>query len=241
MQIDEFLTLVRKRRSIRQFKNTPVPDEYVKKIIEAARWSMSGANGQPWEFIVVRDRDTIKKIVDLYAEYLQQTWQIEETRVSELRHPAHDPDGFLGPAKYGAAPVLIIVCGDPRTYQATMLTANFLVGEGGPHATYLKNMGNATQNLHLAAAALGLGSQWLSVSRPWESSLKALLGVPDDLEIHTIVPIGYPAYEPALPYRRELEEILHYEKYDKSKYRSGKDIYNFLLKLRQRTKRAYPD
>ena len=68
MQIDEFLDLARKRRSIRKFKPAPVPDEYIEKIIEAGRWAMSGANGQPWEFIVVKDKETIKKIVEVYHD-----------------------------------------------------------------------------------------------------------------------------------------------------------------------------
>ncbi|MDP2720086.1 MAG: nitroreductase family protein, partial [Dehalococcoidia bacterium] len=68
MQFDEFLTLVRKRRSIRRFKKDPVPDELITKIIDVARWSMSGANAQPWEFVVVKNKRTIKKIAELYSE-----------------------------------------------------------------------------------------------------------------------------------------------------------------------------
>jgi len=59
------------------------------------------------------------------------------------------------------------------------------------------------------------------------------------LDIHTVVPIGYPAYEPEPPYRRELSEIVHFEKYDRSKYRSGDDIVKFLYELRGHTKPAY--
>ncbi len=239
MEIDEFLKVVRKRRSIRQFKPDPIPDEYIEKILEAARWAMSGANGQPWEFIVVKDGKTRNKIVDFCEDYRKQSWQIERTRISEFRHPAYI-DGPAGRPLFGDAPVFIVVLGDLRTYQASILTPHFLMGEGGPQGTYLKNMGNATQNLHLAAAALGLGAQWVSVSYSFEGRLKALLGVPEELTIHTIVPIGYPAHKPAPPYRRKLAEIVHYEKYDQSKHRSGEDIYEFLRELRQRTKPAYP-
>jgi nitroreductase len=59
MQIDDFLELVKSRRSIRVFKPDPVPRETIEKILEAARWAMSGANGQPWEFVVVQDRARI--------------------------------------------------------------------------------------------------------------------------------------------------------------------------------------
>lgn len=58
MQADELLDLIRNRRSIRMWKPDPVPDEYIETILEAGRWAMSGANGQPWEFIVIKDKDS---------------------------------------------------------------------------------------------------------------------------------------------------------------------------------------
>ena len=237
MQIDKFLELVRNRRSIRRFKPAPFPDEYVEKILEAGRWAMSGANAQPWEFIVIKDRETKTKIVDAWFEPRREAYTIEQTRIEELRHPQllHFP---VSPG-FKDAPVLIVVTGDNRTYQATVLSTNFIRIETGPASIYLKNIANACQNMHLAAAALGLGSQWISVDHVWESSLKAILDVPAVLDIHAIVAIGYPAYEPAPPYRRELEEIVHFEKYDRSKYRSGEDIIRFLYDLRKRTKPAY--
>ena len=66
MQIDEFLELARTRRSVNKFKPDPVPDEYINKIIEAARWAMSGANSQPWEFIIIRDKETKDKLADIF-------------------------------------------------------------------------------------------------------------------------------------------------------------------------------
>jgi len=239
MQIDEFLELARKRRSIRRFKPDPIPDEYVGKMIEAAHWAMSGANAQPWEFIVVKDNETKYKIANLYLEGEKRTWDFEKTRIKELRHLAHTDGPPTNLPGFKDAPVFIIVCGDPRTVQATVLITHFLPNEGGPGAHFLKNMANATMMLHLAAAALGLGSQWVSINRTVETPLKALLGVPEELTIPTIVPVGYPAYEPAPPYRRELKEIIHFERYDLARFRSGDDIYEFLLNLRQRTKPAY--
>jgi nitroreductase len=56
MNYEDFLELAKKRRSIRRFKSDPIPDEYIGKIIEAARWAPSGGNSQPWEFIVIKKR-----------------------------------------------------------------------------------------------------------------------------------------------------------------------------------------
>ena len=239
MQGDEFLELVRNRRNIRRFRPDPVPDECIEKILEAARWAQSGANAQPWEFIVVKDEETRHKIADIYTEQQKQTWDIEKTRIRELRHRAHIDGPPASPPGFKDAPVFIIICADPRPVQATVLITHFLHNEGGPDAHFLKNMANTTQILTIAVSAFGLSSQWVSVNQVTETPLKALLGVPGEIAIHTIVPVGYPAYKPPPPYRRELKEIVHFEKYDRSKFRTGDDIYEFLLALRQKTEPAY--
>lgn len=159
------------------------------------------------------------KIAKIYVEHgSKRVFAIEKTRDKDLRHPMFR-SFYTNPPGWKNASVLIAICGDQRTYQATVLATHFFNGEGGPVATYLKNMANATQLIYLSAAALGLGTQWVSVNVAWERHVKVLLDVPDDLIIHTIIPVGYPAYEPGTPYRRELHEIVHYEKYNRSKYR----------------------
>jgi nitroreductase len=137
------------------------------------------------------------------------------------------------------APVLIFVCGDPRTVQATVLAADFQSGEGGWGAHFFKAIGNTTQIMGLAARALGLGAQWVSLDNVLESRPMTLLGVTEELEIHTIVPIGYPACEPPPPFRRELKDVVHFEKYDMSKFSNGEKIYDFIFELRGRTRSAY--
>lgn len=238
MQYDEFIELVRKRRSVRHVKPDPVPDELVEKILEAGRWAMSGGNGQPWEFIVVKNQKTKDEMARTWAELRKEMYNIlEMTRTEELRHPLAFHPYTLPPFK--DAPVLIVVCGDRRTYLATVLGGQLFGGDGGiMEATYLKNMANTVQNMHLAAASLGLGSQWFSVTRPWEQALKPILEVPAILDIHSMVVLGYPAYETPPPYRRELKEIVHYEKYDKSKFRSGEDIIKWMLTSRQSIRTA---
>ncbi len=238
MEIGQFLDLLRKRRSCRQFRPDPIPDEWVQKILEAGRWAMSGANGQPWEFIVIKDQKTKDAIAALSMRHRERVFQAESTRVEELRQPGFREFHHESPPLQ-TAPVIIAVVGDRRTLQASVLYGNFVPGEGGPMAPYYKNMANATQLMCLAAACLGLGAQWSSVSSSWEESLKALLGVPEELAIPTLVPIGYVDHKPPPPFRRKLAEITHYEKYDQSRVRSGADINDFLKELRQRTREAY--
>jgi len=53
--MDELMEIMKYRRNIRRYKPDAVPDELIEKILEAARWSPSGDNAQPWSFIVLRD------------------------------------------------------------------------------------------------------------------------------------------------------------------------------------------
>jgi len=51
------LEAIRKRRSIRRFKETPVPDQQIERLLEAAQLAPSGFNVQPWQFIFVEDKE----------------------------------------------------------------------------------------------------------------------------------------------------------------------------------------
>src|SRR3990172_12013228 len=113
MNVDDFIELARARRSVRRYKPDPVQDEAINKILEAARWAMSGANAQPWEFIVIKDEDTRAKIFELYREHRKFVDTVERTRIEEIRQPVIGTldEGF---PMFRDAPVIIAVCGDVR-------------------------------------------------------------------------------------------------------------------------------
>lgn len=238
MNIDELIELAKTRRSVRRFKPDPIPDEYVEKMLEVARWSPSGANGQPWEFIIIKDQKTKTRMAELYRDIRPEHFIIEQTRIPELRHHQTSTRQDFLPG-FKDAPVLIVVCGDRRTFQASALAGRFTGSELGLDGTYQKNIGNAVYGIHLAARALGLGAQWLTVPSDWEQLIKPLLNIPILIAPHVVVPVGYPLYEPPSSYRRSLEEIVHYEKYNMAKYRSGEQVIEFIRKIRGHTKPAY--
>ena len=68
MEYESLLELVKQRRSIHRFKTDPIPDEYVEKILEVARWAPSGMNMQPWEFVVVKEPELRAQIVKYIDE-----------------------------------------------------------------------------------------------------------------------------------------------------------------------------
>ena len=56
------------RRTVREFKDEVIPDELLLEILETAKWSPSPVNSQPWRFIVIKDKDTLKKLAE-FAKY----------------------------------------------------------------------------------------------------------------------------------------------------------------------------
>jgi len=63
----ELYKAIRLRRSVRRYRPDPVPDQIIRKIMEAASWAPSSSNSQPWEFVVVRDRNTLEKLSRTHA------------------------------------------------------------------------------------------------------------------------------------------------------------------------------
>ena len=106
MVMDDLHALVMQRRSIRGYdENRDIPDEVVRTILDCARWAPSGGNGQPWEFVVVRDQATRYKIADYYMKQMEQKREMDLAVRGTARMTG---DGFR------RAPVHIVILGDPR-------------------------------------------------------------------------------------------------------------------------------
>jgi nitroreductase len=229
MDYDSLLELVKTRRSIRAFTDEPVSDEMVQQVIEAARWAPSGANSQPWEFIVIRHQATKDQIAAWARQNQELVHEAEFTRPEELRWPsAARPVSDL-PLK--AAPVLILVVGDPR------------VSKSFPLLTYVeraeKNLVSALAGaflcMALAATSLGLGAHWASlVGATYPSAMiRHLLGIPDGYMIYDMLVLGHPAAGAKPRVVRDRAAMIHYERFEPAKYRSDEQIREWLISLRK--------
>jgi nitroreductase len=237
MTYDDYLELIKTRRSIRSFSDEPVSIEDINKCIEAGRWAMSGGNAQPWDFVVVTQKEMIEKLILAKDEVHSELYAIEQTRKDEYQMPALKNEKSYLPFK--DAPALIVVLADRRAYQATLLAAQFVMIENQPGTIFHKGVGNATQNIITAAHSLGIDSAWLSVDKLWEYSIKEYLDIPHIYEVPTVIALGHANYEPGKGVRRDFDSMVHYEKYDRSKFRTGKDITDFIKGLRVRTDKSY--
>ena len=130
--------------------------------------------------------------------------------------------------------MLIVILGDGRRQWGTVLGAMTF----GRHQSHLTDaLSNAATLMHLAATSLGLGSQHVTIHV--QEPFKRVLGVPDLLMIHHILPIGFSAIDRRPTVRRPLDEVVHYDRYDESKYMSNQQVLSFLHELRGRTMPAY--
>ncbi len=228
MEIDKFIELLKSRRSIRAYKPDPIPDEYIQKIIEAARWAPSGGNSQPWEFIVIKKKELKDRIADLFIKSVASLREAELTREKEMRIPALVGE-MMGPG-FKNAPVLILLCGDPRLNEAFPLVVFQKLG----HEVFISNLASAFLCMQLAAKSLGLGSQWVSAAGNFmEDDLKELLNIPKGIKIYDMMAVGYPAYQLGPRSPRRIDEMTHYDQYDRTKLRSDQQIKEFIKNLRK--------
>ena len=218
MTIEALRGLVEQRRSIRGYdESREVSRKAIEAILDCARWAPSGGNGQPWEFIIVRDRAMRDQIADCYIKQLEQKREMDLAVRGTAKMTG---DGFR------RAPVHIVILGDPRVKESYPIRTKLEKAE----SHFITGLANATLLIHLAAASLGLASQYVSdANSPYmETMLKVLLKVPEPLRIYHLVPIGYTKGPVAAPPRRTLDEIVHYGTYDMDKYRSDEQLAGFV-------------
>ena len=177
------------RHSTRKFKEEPVPQEVLDKVIEAGRQAPSGKHKNQSRFIVIRKKEVLQELIALVQ---QEFAKMEVT-------PENDDNfgGAIRAAKKGGyvfmynAPVLIVVA-NKRDY-------------GNKYA----DVSCAMQNMMLAANALDLGSCWINQLRWLQDNpvLRAYLqklGMAEDEEVCASLRIGYPDTPDGLPGRRVM-------------------------------------
>ena len=64
----EVFDCIKSRRTVREYKPDPIPEDVLQKILQAGRWSPSSSNSQPWHFVVVQDPNTLKTLGELATQ-----------------------------------------------------------------------------------------------------------------------------------------------------------------------------
>jgi nitroreductase len=212
--------------------NRPIPKEKLQQILEAARWTPTGHNMQNYQIIVIDDKALLEKIGNIKSRILEEFLRDNYTQLSfseeELRRKkvgilaAGFPPDWVNPDKISqvaeespAIPLVNSIRGSP-----TLLMVFYDPTKKAPASAVdvygFISLGCLMENIWLAATALGIGMQILSLSATVsvEKELKQLLNVPEHLKIAYTIRLGYPTvtFKP-LQVRREIKDSTHYNKY----------------------------
>ena len=188
------------QRAIRRLRPDPVPEDTIRKLIEAATKAPSGGNSQPWKFIVIRDASTKSQISDYYLRSWEAAYGGQAANPGSLQTRVRSSADHLA-RNMTDAPVLIMACVQHDGSPSTMARGSSIYP--------------AVQNLLLAARGMGLGSVITTLHRRYEAEIKSLLGIPENVETAALLPVGYPEegdqYGPTR--RAPVSEVAYWERW----------------------------
>ncbi len=194
----QFFVLLGRRRTVREYSNREVPIELIERAIETAGTAPSGANLQPWRFLVVKDVEVKRKIreaaeAEEYESYHNRMSEKWLHRLSPFGTDEHKP--FLE-----IAPYLIVV------FRITSIVED---GESEPTYYSQESVGIAVGLLLAALHNVGLAT--LTHTPSPMKFLKEILGRPRNETPFVLIPVGYPANNTNVPdiKRKSLGEIMN--------------------------------
>lgn len=202
-EADVLLEFIRSRRSSKLLGMGEVPLELVLKALEVATYAPSAHNAQPWRVVVVKDRETIVRLLEEMAE----VWR---TDLRSDGHPEWRIEAIVRESMKRTlrASVLIVVC-------LTMEHMDVYPDERRARCEYLmavQSIGAFVENLLLALHALGLGACWRSGPLFAPEAVRRVLGIPEHVEPQAMVEVGLPGgVRP--PSRMTLREVVHIDKW----------------------------
>ncbi len=168
--------VISRRRSIRKYRDAEIEDDKMETLLKCAMYAPSAINEQPWHFIVVKDKDSLKEL----SETLAYGKMLSE------------------------AAAAIVICADKNLCKTK-------------EDFWVQDCSAATQNILLAATAMGIGSVWLGIY-PNEDRVKAIadyFGIPAKVVPFNVISLGYPQDDGDLKEKPERfkKDRIHYNRW----------------------------
>lgn len=176
---------INQRRSVRKYKQTAVEEEKLQALLESARLAPSGNNTQPWHFIVVREEENRKAVMEAAHS---QKWMM-------------------------TAPVFIVCVGDVKSRiddtTGVNLDENSFEWE---LKQVIRDTSIAIEHIVIEAESLGLSTCWIAWFT--QEEIRPVLGIPQDKFVVSVLTLGYADETPSARPRKPLDSIIHYEKWN---------------------------
>jgi len=205
-----FFELVGNVRAMRRLKPDAVPEDLLRKVLDAGAKAPSGQNTQPWSFLVLKKEDSKRWFADRYRAAMEQRFG------SFLSPSNHDDKNFqrqLDATRYQIdhmhrAPVLLVVCG-VRDWPFSVPEGQ-RVGHAPPSygAVY-----PCVQNILLACRAVGLGASLTTMQQVFEQEMHERFGIPDDYGVVATIPIGFPMGKFGPTKRNPAADVTYFERW----------------------------
>lgn len=178
----EALQCIETRRSIRNFKDTPVPHDLIEKIVKVASYAPSWKNTQVARYVVVENKEIQEKIAnDAVLGFSYNTGTITKAAALVVVTMVHGRSGY---EKDGS----------------------FTTSKEDRWEVF--DTGIATQTFCLAAHDLGLGTVIMGIFD--DSKVAELIGLEEGQKVAALISIGYPDEEPKAPARKDVSELLRF-------------------------------
>ncbi len=188
--------IIKNRRTVRKFKSTPVPQEHIIKILEAAHYAPTSGNQQPWKYLVIRDRSKL----DLLSEkallwYLERYKNQGSPSDEQIKNMSERLEKTL--KNVLSAPVYVAVLVDTKAKYP-----GYILYDGTLTAGYMM----------IAARALGYGTGFFTTFFP-EKEIKKFFQIPDQYKLICFSPIGIPEEWPEAPPKKNIHDLVIFESF----------------------------
>jgi len=228
----ELTDALRTTGSVRAFLEESVSDETLYEILDEARFAPSGGNRQAWRVIVVKDAARRRALRDLYLDgwhdYVAHVLaglvpfsplaSAEDRAAAAAQREAaiatSRPNGF--PETLEHVPVMLVICADLTALAATDRDLDRYQIAGGA------SIYPFVWSILLAARARGLGGVMTTIATRNESGVRAVLDIPGDQIVASIVALGHPASRATRLKRRAVEEFTTSDAFDGDPFTSGR-------------------
>ncbi|HEY8288916.1 MAG TPA: nitroreductase family protein [Acetobacteraceae bacterium] len=203
-ELNDVFEIMGTTRSMRRLKADPVPDELIRKILEAGAGAANGGNTQKWRFLVIKD-PAIKKAV--------QVWYKKAfDEIVGPRYASSAPPPGVTPERYKRQHSAVEYLTD-HFHEAPVWIVACLEDGPSPGRSAGASIYPAVQNMLLAIRALGLGSTLTTRHLQFEKETEAALGLPAGVHSYAILPVGYPMGRFGPVGRGKLAEIVYQDRW----------------------------
>jgi nitroreductase len=210
-------------RAARRFKPDPVPEALITRILDAAIRAPSAGNAQNWAFVVVRDPEQRRKLGLIYRKASDIASAMYAARgrpphLSEQQFRRLMASGSFLWDHMAEAPVILVPCQSQPKLPAPEALPPDIRARYAEEQRYVERIRGASiypavQNIILACRALGLGTTITTNHLRFEDEVKAVLGVPGEVQTFALMPIGYPLDKPGPVTRRPVSEVAHADRW----------------------------